>query len=104
MSSPAGRSCGSAAWRSGLTMSDLRRLRAATRDDVPAARHRGNSCVFIFLFGGPSHIDLWDMKPRAPVEIRGEFRPIDTTSRAFRSASIFPRLAGQMDTFACCGR
>src|SRR5437870_3053744 len=36
------------------------------------------SCILVYLFGGPSHIDIWDMKPNAPAEIRGEFKPIAT--------------------------
>src|SRR5581483_11958521 len=47
-----------------------------------AARAQGRrpakSCLLIFMEGGPSHIDLWDMKPNAPAEVRGEFRPIAT--------------------------
>ena len=43
-----------------------------------AAPRRAKSCLLIFMEGGPSHIDIWDMKPDAPVEVRGEFRPIAT--------------------------
>jgi Protein of unknown function (DUF1501) len=80
----------------GLTMGDLARLRA---EDGPgtSAQHRGNSCVFIFLFGGPSHIDLWDMKPEAPAEIRGEFRPIDTAVPGIQLCEHLPLLAQRMD-------
>lgn len=81
----------------GLTTSHLRRLRAAASDDGPAARHRGNSCVFVFLFGGPSHIDLWDMKPKAPVEVRGEFKPIDTSVAGIQICEHLPRLARRMN-------
>ena len=66
----------------GLTASRLAQLRAATTG--PAERRQQNSCIFLFLFGGPSQIDLWDMKPDAPAEIRGEFKPIDTTVPALR--------------------
>lgn len=55
------------------------------------------SCVFLFLFGGPSQIDLWDMKPSAPVEIRGEFQPIATRVPGIHICEHLPRLAGQMD-------
>ena len=41
----------------------------------PAAR----SCILFYMEGGPSHIDLWDMKPEAPAEVRGKFRPIATS-------------------------
>ena len=36
-----------------------------------------DACIVIFLNGGPSHLDMWDMKPNAPAEIRGEFKPIE---------------------------
>jgi hypothetical protein len=53
--------------------------------------------VFIFLFGGPSHIDLWDMKPEAPVEIRGEFQSIPTNVPGIRVCEHLPQFARQMD-------
>src|SRR4051812_41307734 len=62
----------------GLTMADLSRLRAALPADAQSSRRRRNACVFFFLFGGPSHIDLWDMKPGAPSEVRGVFKPAAT--------------------------
>jgi hypothetical protein len=83
----------------GLTLPDLARLRAATGPEAAAARHRHNACVFVFLFGGPSHIDLWDMKPEAPAEIRGEFRPIATTVPGLRLCEHLPGLARVMDRF-----
>ncbi|MBI2807914.1 MAG: DUF1501 domain-containing protein [Planctomycetes bacterium] len=43
-----------------------------------ARRAPAQSCIFIFLEGGPSHIDMWDLKPDAPAEVRGPFRPIRT--------------------------
>jgi hypothetical protein len=59
----------------GLTLPRL--LRAAA---TPAGRAASaDACILIFLNGGPSHLDMWDMKPAAPVEIRGEFRPIAST-------------------------
>lgn len=81
----------------GLTVGDLARLRAASSTTGPAARNRRNSCVFLFLFGGPSHIDLWDMKPKAPVEIRGEFTPISTRVDGIQLCEHLPLLAAQMD-------
>jgi len=65
---------------------------------VPApGKHRQNSCVFLFLFGGPSQVDLWDMKPEAPVDVRGEFRSISTAVPGIHVCEHLPRLAGQMD-------
>jgi hypothetical protein len=82
----------------GLTMGDLARLRAEAGPGSPATHHE-NSCVFIFLFGGPSHIDLWDMKPAAPAEIRGEFKPIDTIVPGISLCEHLPLLAQRMDQF-----
>ncbi|MFQ5731220.1 MAG: DUF1501 domain-containing protein [Planctomycetaceae bacterium] len=61
------------------------------------AKPRANACVFIFLFGGPSHIDLWDMKPDAPREIRGEFRPVATNATGIQICEHLPLSARQMD-------
>jgi hypothetical protein len=67
-------------------------LRAGSRS--PPARAR--SCIFLFLFGGPSQIDLWDMKPRAPREVRGEFEPIASSVPGIDLCEHLPRLATQM--------
>lgn len=77
----------------GLTSMDLARLRARA---APGAR-QSNACVFVFLFGGPSHIDLWDMKPDAPAEIRGDFRPIATATPGIYVCEHLPRLARVTD-------
>ena len=42
------------------------------------AKDRDVNCILLFLVGGPSQLDTWDMKPDAPEEIRGPFRPIET--------------------------
>jgi nucleoside-diphosphate-sugar epimerase len=56
--------------------------RAASEGKVrPGCEKR--SCITIFNLGGPSNMDLWDMKPDAPAEIRGPFKPIRTKSDAF---------------------
>lgn len=79
----------------GLSASQLESLRAA--GSVVDTKHRYNSCVFLFLFGGPSQIDLWDMKPAAPVEIRGDFKPVSTRVPGVQICEHLPRLAAQMD-------
>jgi hypothetical protein len=81
----------------GLSSLDLARLRANGTPQTTATRHRHNSCVFIFLFGGPSHIDLWDMKPEAPLDVRGEFCPIDTVTPGMLLSEHLPLLARQAD-------
>lgn len=60
---------------------------------------RARACIVVYLFGGPSHIDIWDLKPEAPAEVRGEFRPIDTNIRGMRICEHLPRLAGQADKY-----
>lgn len=65
--------------------------------DTSTTRPRAKSCVFIFLFGGPSQIDLWDPKPSAPREIRGEFLPIRTNVSGIQIGEHLPRIARQMD-------
>src|ERR1700693_4727892 len=53
------------------------------------------SAILIWLSGGASHIDTWDMKPDAPVEYRGEFQPIATSAPGVRLCEHLPRLAQQ---------
>ena len=47
----------------------------------------------IFLQGGPSHLDIWDPKPDAPANIRGEFKPIKTKSPACSIGELMPMMA-----------
>jgi hypothetical protein len=79
----------------GLSSAGLARLRASAPSGPP--RHRGNSCVFLFLFGGPSQIDLWDMKPDAPDRVRGEFDPIATRAPGVHVCEHLPRLSAVMN-------
>lgn len=76
----------------GLGSSGLARLHAAQGTQPPP-----KSVVFLFLFGGPSQIDLWDMKPHAPANIRGEFKPAATAVPGIHVCQHLPRLAAQMD-------
>jgi hypothetical protein len=75
----------------GLGLPDVLRLQAHAR---PLSRPgKAKSCILIFLFGGPSHIDTWDMKPEAPAEYRGEFKAIQTSAPAIRLCEHLPRTA-----------
>ena len=56
--------------------------------------------LFRSLPGGPSHIDMFDLKPNAPTEVRGEFRPISTNVPGMEVCELFPRLAKMADQFA----
>jgi Protein of unknown function (DUF1501) len=51
------------------------------------------SCIFLWLSGGPSHLDMWDLKPDAPAEIRGPYRPAATTVAGLRISELHQRLA-----------
>ena len=79
----------------GLTLPDLLRADAANGN-----RNKHKSVIMVFLPGGPSHMDIWDMKPDAPVEVRGEFSPISTSIPGIQICEHMPRLAQQMDRFA----
>jgi hypothetical protein len=61
---------------------------------------REKSCILLMLVGGPSHLDTWDMKPDAPSNVRGPFRPIRTNVPGIRISEIFPRMAGHADKYA----
>ncbi len=80
----------------GLTLPGLLRGRAA----LGAPFARAESCVVVFLNGGPSHLDMWDMKPDAPAEVRGEFRPIATPADGVQLSEHLPRLARLAREFA----
>jgi Protein of unknown function (DUF1501) len=60
------------------------------------SRSQADACILIFLNGGPSHLDMWDMKPNAPAEIRGEFKPMPTTVPGLNLSEHLPRLARLM--------
>src|SRR6266567_2655756 len=61
------------------------------------AKATADSCIFVFLWGGPPQIDLWDMKPDAPQGVRSLFSPIDTAVRGIRICDQMPRLARHTD-------
>lgn len=58
------------------------------------------NCIMLCLVGGPSHLDTWDMKPDAPSDIRGPFRPIKTNIPDIEISEIFPRMAKHADKYA----
>lgn len=80
----------------GLTLADLLRLREAAAKDNGAAP-RQKSVILLWMTGGPSHIDTWDVKPEAPVEIRGPFGTIPTRLPGVRLCEHLPKQAALMD-------
>lgn len=59
-----------------------------------------HNCIFLFLVGGPSHIDTFDPKPKAPEEIRGPFSTTKTKVPGFHITDIFPKTAQLTDKFS----
>ena len=58
------------------------------------------SCILLYLVGGPPQLDTWDMKPHAPVEFRGPYRPVATNVPGIQISQLFPRMARQTDKLA----
>ena len=79
----------------GLSLSQYLRARANSGERL--AKRSG---IFIFLEGGPSHQDTFDLKPNAPAEYRGEFKPISTAVPGIQICELLPRLAKRMKDFA----
>jgi hypothetical protein len=79
----------------GLALPDL--LRAEAQSGV---RNPAKGIIMVLLPGGPTHLDTFDLKPEAPAEIRGEFRPIATKVPGMDLCELLPRLAGHGDKLA----
>lgn len=80
----------------GLTLADVLRGRA----NAGSADGRPKSVIMIWLRGGASHIDSFDMKPNAPVEIRGEFQPIATNLPGVQICEHLPKVSQMLDKLA----
>lgn len=81
----------------GLGLSDFLALRSVAKEAGIEAQDR--AVIFVWLPGGPAHLDTYDMKPDAPVEIRGDFRPIRTNVPGMEICELFPRQAKLADRF-----
>lgn len=81
----------------GLTLADLLRLEA--RGDT-ARRPSCKGVIMVWLEGGPSHIDIYDLKPNAPAEIRGPYRPIQTKVPGMEICELLPEQAKVADQLA----
>ncbi|HEY5311092.1 MAG TPA: DUF1501 domain-containing protein [Pirellulales bacterium] len=78
-----------------LTLADVLRAESITGKKQPQ-----KAIINVFLGGGPPHQDMWDLKPNAPAEIRGEFKPIATSVPGIEIGEVFPLVAAQMHKFA----
>ena len=85
----------SVAGLAGLTLPALLERRAGATPTAPAPR--GKSVILLWMTGGPSHIDTWDVKPLAPVEIRGPFGVIDTALPGVQICEHLPKQAAILD-------
>ncbi|MCH7729592.1 MAG: DUF1501 domain-containing protein, partial [Planctomycetes bacterium] len=81
----------------GLGLSELTALRSMASDGQAA---KAKSVLFIFLTGGLSHHDSFDMKPDAPDDIRGEFQPIATSVPGVHICEHLPQIAARADRYA----
>jgi uncharacterized protein (DUF1501 family) len=87
------------AFGAGLTLADMLRANAATAAKKQASRSN-KAAIMIYLPGGPSHMDMYDLKPDAPAEFRGEFKPIDTNVPGVQISEHFALQAKMWDKLA----
>lgn len=81
----------------GLSLPEILRAQAQTRNPAPNGARLAKGIIMVLLPGGPTHLDTFDLKPDAPVEIRGEFRPIATNVPGIDICEHLPRLARMAD-------
>lgn len=84
----------------GLSLADVLQLQAAQAADSPSRASRtfgkAKSVLILFLYGSPAQLDTWDMKPNAPEDIRGPFKPIRTSNPSIDISEHLPRMAKWM--------
>ncbi len=80
----------------GLALPSLLQMQAEAATARPA---KAKACIFFMLEGGPSHIDMWDLKPEAPTEIRGSFNPISTNLSGTQISEILPHCSKIADKY-----
>ena len=84
------------AFGAGLTLAEMLRLRT-----LAGTGSSNKAAIMIYLPGGPSHMDMYDLKPDAPKEFRGEFKPIATNVPGVQICEHFPMQARMWDKLAC---
>ena len=83
----------------GFGLADLFRLRPSV-SAAELAPGKARSCILIWLDGGPSHLETFDLKPHAPSEVRGPFQPISTAVPGTQICELLPRTAKMLDRVA----
>jgi hypothetical protein len=81
----------------GLTLPQLLRLQETCANETAK---QDINCIFLFIVGGMPHQDMWDLKPDAPSEIRGDFEPIATSAAGIQVSDVIPRIAQVTDKLA----
>jgi hypothetical protein len=84
----------------GLSLTDL--LRAENTGLVHSGAQSRKSVILVWMHGGPSQLDTFDMKPDAPTDIRGEFRPIATQTTGLQICEHLPKLAQISHLWSLC--
>src|SRR6516165_8164444 len=84
----------------GLALGGLSLPQILRAEEQAGVTRSHKAVIMIFLSGGPPHQDMVDLKPDAPAEIRGEFKPIRTNVPGIDVCELLPGLAGMMDRFA----
>src|SRR5207253_11204614 len=87
------------AFGAGLTLADMLRLRASANPQG-ATPSSPKAAIMIYLPGGPSHMDMYDLKPDAPAEYRGEFRAVSTNVPGVQICEHLPQQARMFDKLA----
>jgi hypothetical protein len=84
----------------GLPFAFAPQARSASQSTGEGSSRKPKSVILVFLTGAPSHLDMFDMKPDAPPEVRGEFKPITTKVAGLSICEYLPRLAARADKYA----
>ena len=84
----------------GLSLAELLALRSASAGAKETGFGRAKSCIVLFAWGGMSHLDTWDLKPRAGRDVRSQFQPISTSVQGIHISEHMPRIAKRVDKLA----
>ncbi|GAB4141083.1 MAG: DUF1501 domain-containing protein [Planctomycetaceae bacterium] len=82
----------------GLSLAEVLRLQQICADETK--KQTDINCIFLFVVGGMPQQDMWDLKPDAPAEIRGDFKPIKTAVPGIQISDVLPKIATVTDKFA----
>jgi Protein of unknown function (DUF1501) len=89
----------------GISLADVLRAEAAAKDSGDFGKSLGSerkakSVILLWLWGGPSHLDTFDLKPNAPLEYRGPYAPIETAVPGIEIGELFPQIARRTNRLA----